>query len=64
MRLFPYYSNVSEDTDLPQIPLDQIAHFSQHYKDLEPDKWVKIQHWGGADEARTMMTNGIAANSR
>jgi inorganic pyrophosphatase len=28
-------------TDLPDITLKQIEHFFQHYKDLEPGKWVK-----------------------
>ena len=49
--LHPYYSKVSSYRALPQILLDQIAHFFQHYKDLEPKKWVKIERWGEADEA-------------
>ena len=48
--LFPYYTNVSSFRDLPQILLDQVAHFFEHYKDLESNKWVKIQRWGEADE--------------
>jgi inorganic pyrophosphatase len=49
--LHPYYAHVTSYRELPKILLDQIAHFFQHYKDLEPDKWVKIQRWGEADEA-------------
>jgi inorganic pyrophosphatase len=50
-KLSPYYKDVSSYRDLPQILLDQIAHFFEHYKDLEKGKWVKIQRWGGTDEA-------------
>jgi inorganic pyrophosphatase len=57
----PYYMHVKNYSELPQILLDQIAHFFQHYKDLEPDKWVKIHGWRGVDEAREMIMKGIAA---
>jgi inorganic pyrophosphatase len=44
---------------LPQITLDQVAHFFEHYKDLEPGKWVKIGGWHDADRARTMIVEAI-----
>ncbi len=50
-ELHPFYSNVSSYRGLPKILLDQIAHFFAHYKDLEPNKWVRIRRWGEADEA-------------
>ena len=59
--LYPYYTNVASYRDLPQILLDQIAHFFEHYKDLEPGKWVKIERWGEADEACRLIEQGIAA---
>jgi inorganic pyrophosphatase len=37
---------------------EQIAHFFQHYKDLEKDKWVKIKRWADADEAREIIVKG------
>ncbi len=61
--LFPYYSNVSSFRDLPQILLDQVAHFFEHYKDLESNKWVKIQRWGEADEAFRLIENAIKAEN-
>jgi len=60
--LFPYYTGVANYTDLPQILLDQIAHFFQHYKDLEPDKWVTIERWGDAAEARDKIRKAIEAD--
>jgi CRP-like cAMP-binding protein len=34
------------------LRLQQIQHFFEHYKDLEPGKWVKIEGWGGVDDAK------------
>ena len=59
--LHPYYSNVSSYRALPKILLDQISHFFEHYKDLEPSKWVKIKRWGEADEACRMIEAAIKA---
>jgi inorganic pyrophosphatase len=53
------YEKVSNYTDLPQITLDQVAHFFEHYKDLEPGKWVKIGGWQDADRAREMIVEAI-----
>ncbi|MGO4572083.1 inorganic diphosphatase [Microvirga sp. 2TAF3] len=53
------YDRVQTYTDLPEITLKQIEHFFQHYKDLEPGKWVKIIRWGDAEEARRLIVEGI-----
>jgi len=53
------YESVQSYEDLPQITIDQIQHFFEHYKDLEPDKWVKIDHWGDATEAKKLITEAI-----
>ena len=58
-KLTQRYADVTTYTDLPQITLDQIEHFFAHYKDLEPNKWVKIQRWGDADEARELVLEGV-----
>jgi len=49
--LHPYYGNVASYRDLRPVMLDQISHFFEHYKDLEPNKWVKVQGWGETEEA-------------
>ena len=54
------YDHVHNHSDLPEITLQQIQHFFEHYKDLEPGKWVKIDHWGNAAEAKQMITDAIA----
>lgn len=53
------YENVHDYTDLPEITLKQIEHFFEHYKDLEPGKWVKIGGWQGAETARTMIVEAV-----
>jgi inorganic pyrophosphatase len=58
-KLTKRYEHVKNYTDLPEITLQQIEHFFTHYKDLEPNKWVKIIRWGDAEEARNLVLAGI-----
>lgn len=53
------YEDVKEITDLPAITLKQIEHFFEHYKDLEPGKWVKIGDWQDSSVARKMIVAAI-----
>ena len=53
------YEDVENFSDLPDITLRQIEHFFEHYKDLEPGKWVKIGDWGDAAAARKMIVEAI-----
>ena len=59
-RLTKRYDAISTYTDLPQITLDQIRHFFEHYKDLEPGKWVKVLRWGGVDDAKQLIMQAVA----
>lgn len=54
------YRQVRSFRDLPPLVCEQIAHFFQHYKDLEPGKWARIDGWGDADEARAMIEAALA----
>jgi inorganic pyrophosphatase len=58
-KLTRRYENVHNHTDLPEITLKQIEHFFEHYKDLEPGKWVKIGGWRDAATAREMIVEAI-----
>jgi inorganic pyrophosphatase len=53
------YEKVHEYSDLPAITLQQIEHFFEHYKDLEPGKWVRIGNWHGSEHAREMIEMAI-----
>jgi inorganic pyrophosphatase len=58
-KLTQRYVDVHEYSDLPKITLEQIQHFFQHYKDLEPGKWVKIEGWSDATTARRLIQVAI-----
>ena len=58
-KLTQRYDKVKDYTDLPEITLKQIEHFFEHYKDLEPGKWVKIIRWGDAAEAKRLIAEGV-----
>jgi inorganic pyrophosphatase len=58
-RLNSFYARVETYKDLPPIHCEQIAHFFQHYKDLEKGKWVTIVRWGDAEEAKALILKGI-----
>ena len=58
-KLTPIYKAMTEPQDLPPSQLRQIAHFFEHYKDLEPGKWVKVSGWGGSNAARKAILQGV-----
>ena len=58
-KLTSIYRDVQSVRDLPEITLSQIAHFFQHYKDLEAGKWVKVEGWVGPEEAKKAIIDGI-----
>ena len=58
-KLTHMYRSVVHSRDMPQILLDQITHFFAHYKDLEPEKFVKIRGWLGIEEAKQEIMTGV-----
>jgi inorganic pyrophosphatase len=60
-KLTPMYRSVTSPRDLPQIVLDQISHFFEHYKDLEPGKFVKVEGWGDIEDAKREIMQGVKA---
>lgn len=58
-KLTAMYDKVNTIDDLPEILLKQISHFFEHYKDLEPGKWVKVEGWAGIDEAKAEILSGV-----
>jgi len=58
-KLSTIYRGLKSYTELPPIILKQIEHFFAHYKDLEPNKWVKISGWEDIDEARKEIMQGV-----
>jgi inorganic pyrophosphatase len=59
-KLTTIYDDVRDIGDLPAIQVERVKHFFAHYKDLEPDKWVRIDRVAGLDEARRLIDAAIA----
>ena len=54
------YPGWQKPEDMNELRLKQIQHFFEHYKDLEKGKWVKVDGWGGPDDARAEILEGVA----
>ncbi len=59
-KLCKLYKDAEKPEDMSPLLLDQISHFFAHYKDLEEGKWVKIEGWTDAAEARQEIMDSIA----
>jgi inorganic pyrophosphatase len=60
-KLCPMYAHLQSYQDVTEQTLNQIKHFFEHYKDLEQGKWVKVEGWHGAEEAKAEIMAGLAA---
>ncbi len=59
-KLSPVYQGIKEISDMPELLLNQIQHFFEHYKDLEPGKWVRIDGWKDASAAKKEILDSVA----
>jgi inorganic pyrophosphatase len=59
-KVLPIYTHWQKPDDMNPWRLKQIAHFFEHYKDLESGKWVKVSGWAGPEAARQEIIDGIA----
>ena len=55
----PRWDWIQDLADLPEFTVKSIEHFFEHYKDLEPGKWVKVDNWGDAARAKEMIVEAI-----
>lgn len=60
-KLTRYYDNIETHEDVQPILLERIWHFFEHYKDLEPNKWVTVKEWQGKEVAEKMIRDGFDA---
>ena len=60
IKLDPKMAKINELEDLPEITLQQIKHFFETYKDLEPGKWVKVTGFDGKEKAIELIEKSIA----
>ncbi len=59
-KILPIYKHLQKPEDLNELQLRTIAHFFEHYKDLEAGKWVKVLGWEGPEAARKEIMDGVA----
>lgn len=59
-KIDAYYKDIEDINDLPSIVKERIEHFFTHYKDLEKGKFVKINGWKGAKEAKDLIQEGVS----
>jgi len=57
----PRWSHIQDLADVPEHTRQEIEHFFEHYKDLEPGKYVTTEGWGDAAEAEAIIQAGLAA---
>lgn len=58
-KLCTSYRNIKNTKDMPTLLIDQIAHFFEHYKDLEENKWVKLEGWTGPEDAQQEILGSV-----
>jgi inorganic pyrophosphatase len=63
-KILSIYSHWQKPEDMNELRLRQIQHFFEHYKDLEPNKWVKVEGWEGPDSARAEIMAGFDAYAK
>ena len=59
-KIFAGYAHIKDIKSVSGHWLERIGHFFEHYKDLEKGKWVKVEGWVGADEAKAEINSGMA----
>lgn len=58
-KLTDLYKDVKSPEDVSSNLTSAIAHFFEHYKDLESGKWVKIKGWRDAEAAKNEIRDSI-----
>jgi len=58
-KLSTIYRGITDIDQIPELTKHQIQHFFEHYKDLEPNKWVKIEGWEDAASAKAELVNSV-----
>ena len=58
-KVFSGYAHIEDIGQVSPHWLERIGHFFEHYKDLEKDKWVKLDGWGNAAEAKQILRESM-----
>jgi inorganic pyrophosphatase len=63
-KVCPLYANIDDISGLPPLYMEQIKYFFEHYKGLEPGKWVKIAGWGDKESAKQEIIASVKRHSK
>jgi inorganic pyrophosphatase len=55
----PRWAHIQDIDDIAEYTKKEISHFFEHYKDLEPNKWVKVDEWADAAEAERLVAEAF-----
>ena len=55
----PRWNHIQDVNDIPEYTRKEIEHFFEHYKDLEPNKWVKVDEWASAAVAERLVAEAF-----
>lgn len=58
-KLTTLYDHINDVGDLPELLKSQISHFFTRYKELEKGKWVDIEGWSTAADAKQQIIESI-----
>ena len=58
-KVFAGYAHIKDIEQVSKHWLERIGHFFEHYKDLEKGKWVKLDGFGGAEEAKQILREAM-----
>lgn len=53
------YAHIADIGQVSEHWMERIGHVFEHDKDLEKGKWVKLDGWGGAEEAKQIILQSI-----
>lgn len=58
-KIDPFWGRYNDISEIPENYKNQIKHFFENYKTLEPGKWVKIKDWLNKEEAEKLIEKAI-----
>ena len=58
-KVSKFHHEVNSPDNLQPALLNQITHFFEHYKDLETEKWVKVEGWKDAEAAKREIMDSL-----
>lgn len=60
VKVDPFFKNINDVADLDDTTKQKIKHFFDHYKEIEPGKWVKTNDFLGKAAAEEAITKSLA----